>query len=129
MLPNDVGHKVPAPEAGVYGSGIDKVKSLPTLGPIPSRPKGGSPGRRRNKITQDRLGRDRLVPRPMQVLEVLFQMWGEGEGTSASQETHVVQTSGDPFLLPHSMAASHGSMEHLIQKTFTAKGNSSPEEH
>lgn len=33
-------------------------------------------------------------------------MWGEGEGTSASQEAHVVQTSGDPFLLPHSMAAS-----------------------
>lgn len=55
-------------------------------------------------------------------------MWGEGEETSASQETHVVQTSGDPFLLPHSMAASHGSMEHLTQKTFTAKGNSSPEE-
>lgn len=69
-LPNDVTRF--QPEAGIYWSGIDKVKSLPTLGPIPSGPKGGSPGRRRNKITQGLLVRDRLVPGPMQVLEVLF---------------------------------------------------------
>lgn len=106
-----------SPEAGDCQSGIDTVKSLPHLGAIQSRSKGGSPVRRRHKVTQ--AGRGQASSRVNAGAGgVIIDVDRVGVKELLPHKNHVVWT---PFLLPTSLKGNLTSQSRSVTKTGTGR--------